>query len=115
MKFKDLPAAARFCWQGKKWTRDGPISAVATDGTRRVIPRWAVVEPLEVEPPTTGSDTWQPPHREALEQAIDTYEARVAQIVAEVALRFDEAEAARLRRMLEESGRALRRRLALEP
>lgn len=52
MKLQFLPMGARFEFEGKIYTKTGPLTAVAESGGQRMIPRHAVLRPLEyVAPP----------------------------------------------------------------
>lgn len=50
MKFQQLPMGARFEYEGKVYTKTGPIQAAAESGGQRVIPRFAVLKPLDEKP-----------------------------------------------------------------
>ncbi len=47
MKFQFLPKGARFEYQGEIYTKTGPMTAAAAQGGQRVIPRFAVLKPLD--------------------------------------------------------------------
>ncbi|MCG6941098.1 MAG: hypothetical protein LJE69_07595 [Thiohalocapsa sp.] len=48
MKFPKLPAGARFRWQGEMYRKTGPMTASPeSGGERKLIPRSAVVEPVD--------------------------------------------------------------------
>lgn len=49
MKFQQLPMGARFEYEGKVYTKTGPIQAAAESGGQRVIPRFAVLKPLDAK------------------------------------------------------------------
>lgn len=55
MKFSQLPIGARFEFQGQAYVKTGPIAATSEAGGQRMIPRYAVLRPLDgpapVEPP----------------------------------------------------------------
>lgn len=55
MKFSQLPIGARFEFEGKAYVKTGPIAASSEEGGQRMIPRYAVLRPLDgsvpVEPP----------------------------------------------------------------
>lgn len=54
MKFPDLSIGTRFRFQGKTYTKVGPLAATAEDGGQRIIPRYAVLQPVDGAPPTTA-------------------------------------------------------------
>jgi hypothetical protein len=45
MKFTQLPVGSRFLWQGERYAKTGPMTAHAADGSQKLIPRSARVEP----------------------------------------------------------------------
>ena len=51
MKFQQLPMGARFLFEGAPYRKTSPLLASAEDGGSRMIPRWAVVQPLDVTAP----------------------------------------------------------------
>jgi hypothetical protein len=99
MKFPQLPLGARFRWDGELYRKTGPMTAHAEAGrTRKLVPRSAVVEPVEGSnpaPPSTEhfsalavqaaldayqdslrayAETLEGPRRAALEQQMDAAE-----------------------------------------
>ena len=82
MKFSLLPIGQRFRYQGKEYLKISPLQAQLPDGSgRRLIPRSAVVEPLEADdgeaPPPTPREIPLP----ELAQAMDRLGAEIADIV----------------------------------
>jgi hypothetical protein len=53
MKLQHLPIGARFEYEGKVFVKTGPLTASSDQGGQRVIPRYAVLKPLDL--PETGS------------------------------------------------------------
>ena len=51
MKIHELPMGTRFMWQGRAYVKSGPLFADGDDG-RRMIPRHAVLQPLDPVPIT---------------------------------------------------------------
>lgn len=47
MKFQLLPMGARFEYEGKVYTKTGPMTASSEQGGQRMIPRFAVLKPLD--------------------------------------------------------------------
>ncbi len=47
MKFQMLPMGARFEYEGKVYLKTGPMTATAEEGGQRIIPRFAVLKPLD--------------------------------------------------------------------
>jgi hypothetical protein len=50
MKFQHLAIGARFEFEGRVYTKTGPVSASAPEGGQRMIPRYADLEPLDAMP-----------------------------------------------------------------
>lgn len=77
MKFHQLPLGARFEFQGERYRKSAPLLATAeTSGTQRVIPRSAVISPLEspaLEPATSEGGTTVA--AETVRSALDRYHA----------------------------------------
>ena len=67
MKFTQIPLGTRFEFEGKVFSKTGPMTATAEDGSgQRLIPRYAVLKPVE---------GWTPPVETATAKQLD--EARV--------------------------------------
>lgn len=47
MKFQTLPLGARFEYEGKVYVKTGPLTAASEEGGQRMIPRFAVLRPLD--------------------------------------------------------------------
>ena len=47
MKFQQLPLGARFEYEGKVYLKAGPMTATAEQGGQCLIPRYAVLKPLD--------------------------------------------------------------------
>ncbi len=47
MKFQMLPMGARFEYEGRVYLKTGPMTAVSEAGGQRMIPRFAVLKPLD--------------------------------------------------------------------
>lgn len=50
MKLQHLPIGARFEYEGQIYVKTGPLTASAEQGGQRVIPRYAVLRPLDPTP-----------------------------------------------------------------
>lgn len=60
MKLNHLPIGARFEYEGQIYTKTGPITAAAEKGGQRMIPRHAVLRPMDGHtPPAAPSTTRQ--------------------------------------------------------
>ncbi len=94
MKFQLLPQGARFEYEGKVYTKTGPLTAVTEDGGQRMIPRFAVLKPLD----GVVAETPRRPGRK-LDEAVVTAAmaafhdecARLLQVVADDAERLRSA------------------------
>ncbi|WP_374500120.1 hypothetical protein [Zoogloea sp.] len=51
MKLNHLPIGARFEYEGQIYTKTGPITATAEKGGQRMIPRHAVLRPVDGHTP----------------------------------------------------------------
>jgi hypothetical protein len=51
MKLQQLPMGARFEYQGAVYVKTGPMMAAAETGEQKLIPRYAVLKPLDPMPP----------------------------------------------------------------
>ena len=47
MKFTQLPLGARFEYEGRVYVKSSPIAASSETGARRMIPRYALLTPLD--------------------------------------------------------------------
>lgn len=54
MKFSLLPIGARFEFEGKVYVKTGPIAASTEQGGQRMIPRYAVLRPLDGSAPVAA-------------------------------------------------------------
>lgn len=51
MKFQQLPHGARFEYEGKVYVKTGPLTAATEEGVQRMIPRYALLKPLDGSTP----------------------------------------------------------------
>jgi hypothetical protein len=114
MKFSQLAIGQRFAWQGQTWVKSTPLQADPVEGgKRRLVPRSATVEPLEIE-----SETDTPPARpsqipvERLEQAMDVFGRELSDIVTGSGL--DAEACTQTLRQLQKAFARLRHRLDLD-
>lgn len=54
MKFQQFPLGARFEFEGKVYVKTGPISAASEQGGQRMIPRYAMLRPLDGPAPVAA-------------------------------------------------------------
>ena len=52
MKLQQLPMGARFEYQGVIYAKTGPMMAASENGEKKMIPRYAVLKPLDGVPAT---------------------------------------------------------------
>ena len=52
MRLQDLPNGTRFEYQGRVFVKTGPITAATEAGGQQIIPRHAVLKPLDPLPAT---------------------------------------------------------------
>ena len=50
MKFSQLPMGARFEYEGSVYVKTSPIAASGETGAKKMIPRYAVLKPLDGTP-----------------------------------------------------------------
>lgn len=51
MKLQHIPLGARFEYEGRIFVKTGPLTAASEEGGQQVIPRYALLKPLD--PPAT--------------------------------------------------------------
>ncbi len=94
MKFADIGRGVRFRYQGRVYVKTGPLTASdELSGAQRMIPRYAVLEPLEVP---LSRDVAPDPVREALHLLVREGEALLDELGAspQQRARFAQAQAA---------------------
>lgn len=69
MKFSHIAIGARFRYQGKVYSKCSPLAASESGGRQRMVPRSAIVDPLE----NSGEQAKQTP---PLSQALSDYHAQ---------------------------------------
>jgi hypothetical protein len=81
MKIHQLQPGARFEYEGNEYVKTGPMSGTGKGG-QRLIPRYAVLKPLDNAETTRGprSDTLQ---RSGVFRAFDTFYAECKALVPE--------------------------------
>jgi hypothetical protein len=110
MKFPQLAPGQRFRWQGAVYRKAGPMTAHAeADGALSMIPRSAVVEPLQDGGPAAPSTPDGPRRPEAVAAALDALIGHIGQVADGLAA----ADAARLRTALDEARLAFIDRVGL--
>lgn len=69
MKLTQLPIGARFEYEGQIFTKTGPMTAADETGGQRMIPRYAVLKPM---------DGYTPPPEQEATCTVDEKTVRVA-------------------------------------
>lgn len=49
MKLHDIAIGTRFEYEGKVFVKTGPLTAASDEGGQRIIPRYAVLKPLDLQ------------------------------------------------------------------
>lgn len=93
MKFQHLPLGARFAFEGQTYTKTGPLTAVSAQGGQRIIPRFAVLEPLDAgsAPPRAGR-CWE---ESQVRTALETLHGECARLLQTVSEHPEKLAAAR--------------------
>ncbi|MBS0353956.1 MAG: hypothetical protein JSR83_08655 [Proteobacteria bacterium] len=73
MKLSNLPIGACFEFEGKIYTKTGPMTASAESGGQRMIPRYAVLKPVDGMPPPAKPATSHPVDAETVRMAFDAF------------------------------------------
>lgn len=92
MKFTQLPIGARFEFEGKVYVKTGPVAAASEQGGQRVIPRYAVLKPLDGAAPAAKPAPGRKLDEAAVLAAFEAFYADCARHVDESA-RMDLAAA----------------------
>lgn len=72
MKFQQLALGARFEFEGTHFVKSGPLTATSEAGLQRMIPRFAVLKPLDPVPQAAPAKTVR---RIDVEQVLAAFEA----------------------------------------
>jgi hypothetical protein len=94
MKITQLPLGARFTYQGKTYVKSGPMLATC-EGTQKLIPKYAVLEPLDGIPAQAEAAPQGSLPREEVLKAFELFYGKCQPLVADD--RRGEMEAARER------------------
>lgn len=73
MKLSQLPLSARFEYEGQIFTKTGPLTASAESGGQRMIPRYAVLKPLDGGPPPAAPAASRQVDAEAVHSAFEAF------------------------------------------
>ncbi len=94
MKFQLLPLGARFEYEGKAYVKTGPLTA-AGDGGQRMIPRHAVLKPLDGAPAEAPRRIGRKLDETTVKAALEAFHGECARLLLTVAEKPDQAPAAR--------------------
>lgn len=83
MKFSLLPVGARFEFEGKAYTKTGPIAATSEDGGQRMIPRYAALRPLDGSMPPEAPKPAAILDRAAVRRAFEAFCREEGQVLDE--------------------------------
>ncbi len=96
MKFQQLPLGARFEFEGRVYVKVGPMAASAEDGGgQRLIPRWAVLKPLDGAAGATPKRPARQLDEAAVTAAFEAYHAACARLLDEACTDVDRGMALR--------------------
>lgn len=82
MKLQHLPVGARFEYEGKVFVKTGPLTATAENGGQQIIPRYAVLKPLD-PPPQSQTAARGRLTEAAVIKAFDTFYRTCSRLVNE--------------------------------
>ena len=103
MKFHQLPVGTRFRYQERAYRKTTPLAASGEDGSQRVIPRSAIVSPIEDTPPGDESRAAGGP----LHDALQAHHARCRDLLSRAAAQLPEITRLEILKELEDSYREL--------
>lgn len=81
MKLQHLAIGARFEYEGVVFVKTGPLTASSEQGGQRIIPRHAMLRPLDVPEPETGRGKPGELSRSRVRTAFDEFYGRCAALV----------------------------------
>lgn len=73
MKFQQLALGARFEFEGAAFVKSGPLTATSEAGQQRMIPRFAVLKPLDTAQPVAPAKVVGKIDAERLLAAFDVF------------------------------------------
>ena len=95
MKFQHLPIGARFEYEGKVYVKTGPVAAASEQGGQRMIPRFAVLKPLDGSAPAARPEPGRKLDEARVLAAFEAFHADCARLLDSAAVA--ELETARAR------------------
>lgn len=113
MKFQHLPIGARFEFEGRWYTKVGPLVAAEEGGGQRMIPRYAVLRGLNDAAAVTGDNTVAQLDIAEVSAAFAEFEQMAGQLLREAA-GIDTAPQAAVQSALTTAGQVFRNRLNIK-
>lgn len=83
MKLQQLPIGARFEYQGKVFVKTGPITAAGETGGNALIPKYAVLKPLDPMPAPADDRPRRSLAESTVLEAFESFYARSLRLVDE--------------------------------
>lgn len=82
MKLQHLQIGNRFEYEGKVYVKTGPLTASSEEGGQRIIPRYAVLRPLDLPETNTDAGKEKGPSNAAVRAAFQTFCTECAPLLA---------------------------------
>ncbi len=95
MKFQLLPLGARFEFEGRVYTKTGPLTASGEEGGQRMIPRFATLKPLDGDVPKAPPNIERKLDETTVRVALEAFHGECARLLRTVAEDPGQAQAAR--------------------
>jgi hypothetical protein len=73
MKLTQLPIGARFEYEGQIFTKTGPMTAAGESGGQRMIPRYAVLKPVDGYTPPAEPESTRVVDEKKVRDAFDAF------------------------------------------
>lgn len=97
MKFTLLPLGARFRFEGRIYVKTGPLTASDEAGGQRMIPRYAVLQPVDGAPPPAPPRAARKLDEAAVLAAFQAFHDECAALLESAAMGAPEGQAPRER------------------
>lgn len=105
MKFSQLAIGRDFLYQGQRYTKASPlVGSQAETGASRLIPRYAVIEPVPATPAPPQSPDGQPVPRGGIGQAFEQFQAECLASLDSLAGQVDSEALAGVRERITRAG-----------
>lgn len=75
MKLQHFAIGARFEYEGKVFVKTGPLTATSEQGGQQMIPRYAMLKPLDLPEPAPAQAQGRRLDPQTVRQAFDTFYA----------------------------------------